>query len=334
MVKYKFYKEVIYIPEVNYTWSVHTQSPASGLYDFELRPIKLAQTIRLNTFVTGGKQISNRIVVGNDVLRGIDIASLPRVDGPFFFGGKAFNHYGHFLLETLSRFWPVFTNSDFSKRFLFVNDAKSVISQSVANTECFSKIPNIGFFNFAEPCIISNVYVAAPGFTICGGYLPEYRDFMLELGKRLVPDIDKISNTNLTPLYMSKTDMSIQSTGIVNEQEIESEMISRGVEIYFPHNFSLSEQIRKLATHKFIMGQASTAIDTLLFCPGNKKIATIMTNDASAENFTQIDELCNNQSVHCMFEHCRVELPVDNKFLLFKTRYDNIPDIVDSLTQH
>jgi len=276
-----FLPEIVYVPT--------TPGKQGGLFDLDGAPIPAAVYHR-------GDQVTF-----SSIDESIDISALPTIKNgsTHFFIGDINPHYGHFLLESTVRLWPLLHwPTGFSGKFLYLGppavvEKKAFIRQVFETHALDSK----DFVAYPAPCKIKNVFIPAPSFEIRLRAHRLFSDTLRHSGERLAGDLEKINNTNLTPLYLSRAKLAVGISCIINETAIEDALRQAGVDILYPETLSLADQIRELASRKYLISQVGSALHTLLFCPGGKTIAAVsLIGELISSNYILIDLLCGNDS--------------------------------------
>jgi hypothetical protein len=283
-----FVPEVVYIPAHN--------GSLGGLYDSNFNPIPQAVSYQ-GKIAKLSQSIENKP----------DFNSLPLVqsDVPYFFMGVINPHFGHFLLESTARLWPLlYLQHSFKGKYLYCNQhisnrlfAKSFIKDIFGG---FS-LKADDFVNYDKACRLKNVFVAPPAFEICLQGHPIFRQTMQHVGNRLIDNLDGIKNSNLTPIYLSKSKLTRGLSCIVNEDAIEEKLRKEGVDIWHPETVNFSTQIKELSSRKYIIGTLSSAFHTLICCPGEKNVSAVVTGRDKLSSYTIIDELCGNAGSYIFY---------------------------------
>lgn len=278
-----FVSEAIFIPAGN--------GYQGGLFDNYLNPIPQAASRHGNEFS-----------LSPPVARRIDVQALPekQSDKPYFFIGDIYAHFGHFLLESTARLWPLlYLRPAFAGKYLYCGKkASPTLLEKPFIKDVFGSF-GLGagdFVTYRAPCRLKNVFVATPAFEIRSQAYPVFRQTMQYIGNALAGDLCKISNSNPTPLYLSKSKLVKGVSRISNEIAIEECLREKGVDIWHPETVGLADQIREISSRKYILGFVGSALHTLLFCPGDKMISGIVGGDKINANYLIIDKLCRNVS--------------------------------------
>ncbi|MDO9106802.1 MAG: glycosyltransferase family 61 protein [Methylovulum sp.] len=276
-----FAEEAIFIPAGN--------GHRGGLYDTQLNPISQAVSCR-----------GDLAWLSSPIAKRIDLDALPmkQSNAPYFFIGGLYPHFGHCLLESTARLWPLlYLPPSFAGKYLYCGKhAASTCFEKKFIKDifgCFSLEVN-DFVTYHKPCRLKNVFVAAPSFEVRLQGYPIFRQTMQYIGDTLANGLAQLNNTNLTPVYLSKSKLVNGVHGIINELAIEDSLRNKGVDIWHPETVALSAQIREMTSRKYIMGTVGSAFHTLLCCPGNKAISGVVKDTVINSNYLIIDKLCGN----------------------------------------
>ena len=175
-----------------------------------------------------------------------------RIESGYYAGLKV-NHFGHFLLESLSRL---------SK--LKASEHSTVIWISKGGSRTFTHwqkdifkllgIENYQHIIVNEPAIISNIEINAQEYVIWDIFTPYHQTF---LGAY---KIDK-------PMIERKVWLSREyaSGGWVNEKSVQNLLAEQGWTIFYPEKHSIFEQLDMLLRSKVVAGIEGSAFHVLLF---------------------------------------------------------------------
>jgi hypothetical protein len=281
MLEIAFAPEAVYIPAGN--------GYPGGLFDTDLNPIRQALSRR-----------GNDIRLSRPITDDIDFSALPLIqsDRPYFFIGEINPHFGHFLLESTARLWPLLhLTPGFAGKYLFFSQkASSALLEKTFIKDIFGSLslePK-NFTVYRKPCRLQNVFIAPPAFEIRSQGCPVFRQTMQAIGNTLANGLSEINNTKLTPLYLSKSKLAKGVSGIINEADIEDSLRKKGVDIWHPETVDLASQIKEISSRKYLIGSVGSAFHNLLFCPGDKIISGVVLGEKVNSNYIIIDKLCGN----------------------------------------
>jgi len=201
--------------------------------------------------------------------------------------GHASVHFGHFLLETLSRAWA-----------WRVLDGDSVpVMQSPPRVPKFVKsflalLPGVAErFEFIKRTTrFKNVYVPAPSFVFRRSAHVEFKFLCETLAERALP-----SGVNLTdqPLYLSRRGLGpFANRALVGEERLERLLEEEGFLIVRPETLPITEQIKLFNSHRWIVSPMGSACHTRVFSRKENNIL-MLTRPDFTPNFVLCDALCN-----------------------------------------
>ena len=233
----------------------------------------------------------------------VEEAAYRRGPGPVLVGqsqkrGLALGHYGHFLLDTLSRHWfnPE-THSDAPLLYHRTDHPLDEWRKRSFVTSCFDAA---GFgsrkaVSFDVPTLIPRLIVPAPAFEETYGAHHAFRDLALRISHKLAPEIQRRSNRLV---YFSKERLSHGIRRVLNERDITTLLSLQGVDIVFPEQMSLSEQIMCFNDYDLVIGTLGSALHTAVFSAKPPKVLAIHCEDNILSTFKIIDQLTGGKSLY------------------------------------
>jgi len=263
-----------------------------GLYFTDFQSVPTAITRR-------GKSIRNSAAPPKR-LQSLNLNSVPVSKAPngFLYCGELHRHYGHFVLESLSRLWPVTHNLDFLERipvFIARGSVTAICQQRFATATLTALDINSELISdLKEPCILENVIVPSPSFEIRLRAANNFFSMMGQIGETILSGrtIEPASQ----PLYLSKSRLTHGLSRIFNEDEIDHELRARGVDVVYPEQMAFVDQVHAIATHNTICGSAGSAFHTMLFTKGVKTVRGVVLGDVINSNYLIIDKGLKNHA--------------------------------------
>ena len=174
--------------------------------------------------------------------------------GVFLFGGYLFGHYGHFILESLSRAYAI-AQCRPEVPLLFMTTRKEVDTRS-QNVFTILGIQN-KIILVHEPTQVDTLLFSEAG---CGLYPP-----------RILPEqIAALGAVPVAPdkegkkIWLSRSYLSLLG-GTTNEEAMESHIASLGYKIIHPERLSFLEQVHLIASSAIVAGFDGSAFYTSLF---------------------------------------------------------------------
>lgn len=221
----------------------------------------------------GGLLDTNGAPVGNSQLRrggsvfisqpdlDCQISQIDYIDADVLWLGWLFEHFGHFLLESLGRAWflpqvgssiPVIFNKP------DVND----ISQPMSSILGALDVPPDRILPTDKPLRFRNVICPDPAFELQYLVHPCFVEPFRKITRRVVDD-DVVASDQ--PLYLSRSALGNDKRRIDGETELEEWLVARGVAIYHPQEHDIEDQVRTLNKHRVVISSNGSAAHLILF---------------------------------------------------------------------
>jgi len=183
---------------------------------------------------------------------------LPRIEGNYLYGGWLRAHFGHFLLESTSRFWLLDElQADFDG-ILFTQFRKGGLGMAYKRYGSFLDILSGGvpIRLLREPTQVERVFVADPGFghdyLMCAS--PRYRALTRA-------QVDKaVQADGPEKLYVSRSALPRARGGVVAETRIEELMITNGYAVFHPQKHSIPEQLARYKAARKLVALDGSAL--------------------------------------------------------------------------
>ena len=203
------------------------------------------------------------------------------------YGGLLLPHYGHFLLESLSRVWALKTlRSDLPIIWHILSGKPGLTSWQ---NEIFGLLGiNVDRFVLArKPVHMQSIYVPSPGYKIQLWADPYHAKALC------VVDTKPVKGKKV---WLSRSKLDEEAGKITNEDELEHELQAMGWLVIYPEQLSITEQIDAIKDAELLAGFEGSAFHTLMLVNfhGRVKIfeRTVRTNPnyvtiANAKGLTQ-----------------------------------------------
>jgi capsular polysaccharide biosynthesis protein len=222
-------------------------------------------------------------------------ASVPEApEETYLFLGGAHLHYGHFLVTTLPRFWPLLDGRPAApilcyapahealwQPYRFAIDILARLGLDVRDVHAFE-----------APVRLRRVVVPAPAFQEEAFAHTVFRDLCLEIGAGCYAP-DEVDADD-RPAYLAKTRLSGGVRRFANEEEVTEILAREGVEILHPEAMSFSEQVRLFARRRGGAGALGAALHTALCAPPGRRVVALSPDPRINPTFRLVDALCGN----------------------------------------
>ncbi|UHC15831.1 glycosyltransferase family 61 protein [Methylobacterium currus] len=212
----------------------------------------------------------------------------------YLFLGGAHLHYGHFLVTTLPRFWPLLraqapapvlcyapAHPALWQPFRFAVDILALLGLDVRDIHAFE-----------APMRLRRAIVPAPAFQEEGFAHTVFRDLCREIGAGCYAP-DEV-DADERPAYLAKTRLSGGVRRFANEEAVTEILAREGVEILHPEAMSFSDQVRLFARRQVVAGSLGSALHTALFAPSGRRVVALSPGPRINPTFLLVDALCGN----------------------------------------
>lgn len=187
-------------------------------------------------------------------------------DDTYIFLGEIHNHFGHFLLSTLSRLWQI---RDLPSQYKIVINAGATLRVELGHfkrlLEAFG-VDVARLWSPDRPTRFRRLLLPCPSF--------EERNFVHAVfgasykaaGDRLVKNVDFDVPGN-GPIYFSKSRLTAGVRKIMNEHEVEQRLAAEGFAIVYPETHTIEEQVALWRLGRPIVAFNGSSLHTSAFSP-------------------------------------------------------------------
>jgi capsular polysaccharide biosynthesis protein len=222
------------------------------------------------------------------------------VDEPVLFGGHLMKHYGHFIIESMSRLWA---------RDLFPN-----LPIMFTSPRKWRDPPGYGTDVLSALGLRNRtVTVDCPTLfreVVCPGTAIEYRWKAFAVADEPHTAVAKALHrssrrTWQRPIYLTRSGLSDGLRKSVAEPELEAELSARNFEIVRPEELSLPDQISIFEQAPLIVATIGSALHTALFSRSRPTLA-VLNWGRGFEHYLLVDGVKRHRSYYLksMARHC------------------------------
>ena len=216
---------------------------------------------------------------------------LKRLKGAYFYVGPFHPHYGHYLLSTLSRFWPLAHDKLNGRKILY--DSAGPADEKFKHSHVSVTMNALGvspedFSHVSEPMWVDDVIVPEPAFCEQLEVYDEYGVLARTITTRVQANFDDIPKNKL--VYLSKTQLNGGVWRIKNEIELEDVLKNMGVSIVYPETIDFEKQIAVFNRGNHIMSTMGSLAHTAVFSNSNTDMSLLCRQQEIISNFTLIDQ--------------------------------------------
>lgn len=226
-------------------------------------------------------------------------ANAERLTGRTLFAGRISHHFGHVLLETLTRAWPEIDYRTYDQLLVYPN---RVLKHEAGVSELFQKMLFVARIPSRKvrvvgtaPLVIDQLDLPTSPFHMSASADPRFLLPFDRIGQRVeirkyAGDLSQLP----TRIYLSRS--RLDKRRATNEAEIESLMIERGFAVVHPQDHPLYRQVGMLRRAEVIAGCDGSALHLAVFArPGTRLLAI---DTRAVENQFLIDQARELDAVH------------------------------------
>ena len=183
-------------------------------------------------FISGHIRVDNTNYDNYETVRSYKPSEVDYIDEEVIYAGTAFSHFGHFLLESISRLWWVIQNNKFNIKVVFLKNRPFDSPFLQLLNLIGLKKENILFLE--KPTKFSKVIV--PEQSMC--FYSYYHDEFLLPYNAILKNIEPEKHKKI---YLSRTKFSKKD--LINEEYFENFYKDMGYKIVYPEQLDIKEQI-------------------------------------------------------------------------------------------
>ncbi|MFE1601448.1 glycosyltransferase family 61 protein [Methylobacterium sp. ID0610] len=211
-------------------------------------------------------------------------APVPAPEATYLFVGALAPHYGHFIVDTLARLWPLLGWEGPLPRLLAFTPAPAEGPGYVGAILGGLGVGAEGVACFYEPVRIPRLVLPDPAFREQAFVHRVFGDLCRAVGQPFWGG-ERLGR----PVYLSKTRLSSGISRIANEDAIVAELDRCGVEIVAPETLPFGDQVRLLSTRRIVMGSTGSAFHTSAFAAPGCRLLGLNWMERLHANFALID---------------------------------------------
>ena len=228
--------------------------------------------------------------IGNEIRSSYycDETEINYIDDEVIWGGLIINHFGHFILECLGKFWYILQNLSLKSKIAFITWSNNPVMK---NNLWVKQILNLLDISEDRIIIVKNPtrfkYIIAPeeAAHVWFNYTREYLSPYQYMCNKIKPSEHK-------KLYLTRREFKEGNTLCINEKYFEDYFSQKGYLVISPEKLTIKEQISLISGADEIACILGTLTHWALFCkPGTKFI--MLTRD---KNHTCMHQCLINQA--------------------------------------
>lgn len=184
----------------------------------------------------------------------------------YIFLGEVHNHYGHFLLSTLSRLWQIASLPKNLKIIINAGASERVKLDHVQKLFRAFGVDTRRFWSPDHPVKIKSVILPSPCFEERNFVHAVFKKAFNAAGDKLVSGL-RLSVPSSKPIYLSKSKLTAGVRKVLNEDIVERKLEAEGFSIVYPETLSIEEQAALWRLGQPVVAFNGSALHTSIFSP-------------------------------------------------------------------
>ena len=219
-------------------------------------------------------------------------------EGPTLYVGAIHPHYGHFIINTLARFWPLLDLDAGGLRPTLLCHGPGLGADWSGTPFIPEILGRLGLSvmdlaSFERPMRIPTLLVPQAALQQDDYAFPVMADLCREIGRGYYAP-DEV-DADPQPVYLSKTRLRAGVRRFSNEEAVTRVLEREGVRIVYPELLSFPEQVRLFARHRVILGANGSAFHSLLFAPPGRRVIVLSDRLKLGGTYRLIDLITGTQ---------------------------------------
>ena len=210
--------------------------------------------------------------------------------------GYFVNHWGHFLVEAISRLWYVLKNDNTIDNYVFFvcyNEEREISGNYRELFKLLGILDKIILIN--KPTRFREVVVPEMGYRWKSYYSSEFKDMLEFVSNRVIPNknwntYDKIFFTRSQLPTISKRELGVEM--------LDSFFVNNGYKIISPEKLQLSQLIYIMRNAKQCASVSGTLPHNLLFAKEGQKIIIIERMCLNTDHQVDINRIKNLEAIY------------------------------------
>ena len=209
----------------------------------------------------------------------------------YIYVGLLVLHYGHFIIDTLSRLWPLILMT--GRRPKVLCHRLRAYPEGPEHDFLYAMLAGLGvqrddIVSFDRVSSIPRVVLAERSFHERTHVHSIFGDLCRCVGQPHWPSSDAVAAEK--PLYLSKARLHSGMNRLLNEYELQIELENLGVEVAYPEELGFGDQIALLNRSGPVLGPTTSAFHTAAFSLPGRRIIGLNWSYQINSNFLLFDK--------------------------------------------
>lgn len=223
------------------------------------------------------------------------------VETPVLFVGAVWPHYGHFIIDSMSRGWALDEAPDLPVLLLKRPAIREHGQKYIHEIHARLQLENRGIMSPDRPTLFRSVLVAGPAFQHA------FRAYRRHAEPHLKVTDTILAEGGLAALprriYLTRSRLKPHERNAAEEVALEDRLRREGFEIVAPEQMSFVDQVRMFNAADWVVGTIGSAFHTSLFArPNDSRTLFLLSWEKINARYLMIDEIMGQRSIYlnCM----------------------------------
>jgi tetratricopeptide (TPR) repeat protein len=224
---------------------------------------------------------------------------MPRLSGRYLYLGWFFNHYGHFILESLARAWAVQELSLVDGYIMHVHAVDARPASYLLDFFDLLAIPSDKLVFANKDIQVDELLLPSQQAVLSRGMSEDMRRLYHQLGSKAAQQKNRDSATS-SKLYLSRRFLPVDQRSASNEKALEERFQTEGYQVVHPQFLDVKSQLAMYYVATDFAGLEGSGLHNVLFAKDPHGVWMLGARNHLADAITQVvlDEYC----------HCETEL--------------------------
>jgi hypothetical protein len=214
------------------------------------------------------------------------IPSYKTVDNEVIYLGYLSYHFGHFLVDSLSRFWFLLDSLDKTKDLVYISNKDNLFISDILNFVGWGRGAR-KVYRIKEPIKFKSVTIPQSS-CFYDHYHIEYKDSCRKIAERVE------DNKIYKKIYVSRRKLKSDTTSkLYGDQYFEKAFKKAGFKIIYPEKLSLKEQIGLMKNCEHLAGIVGSALHLSLFCKDGIEVTHILRCKENIRRYIRLNKAKN-----------------------------------------
>ncbi len=269
-------KELLSLPSACITASRHLgpEQAQGGVYSARGEYVSSSRHLRRNKDLTAGNP--ETIVSPGDI---------PRLSGRYLYLGWFFNHYGHFVLESLSRAWALDEAGPVDGYLMHLHAPDARPADYLLAFFDLLAVPREKLIFVGQDVQVSELLLPSQQGVLSRDISGEMLALYRQLGNRAAK---RKGDRHGDRLYISRRFLPSDQRGASNEKVLEDRFRAQGYQVIHPQFLDVTTQLALFANARDFAGLEGSGLHNILFAREPRRVWMLGAEDQLADAITQV----------------------------------------------